>query len=105
MKGNKSNLDGEPKVGFGESLTVLFVMLIIMGTSVIGLKLEPVVPILFVIMLLIAWARLRGFSWNQINNGIIKGIRSGIVPIFILILIGALIGSWIKSGVISSLCC
>ncbi|WP_283679429.1 Na+/H+ antiporter NhaC [Lentilactobacillus sp. Marseille-Q4993] len=93
----------EPIVGLIEGIIVLLIMLVFMGYSVIKLQLSPEVPILFVIMLLLAWAKLRGFAWDDINEGIINGIKTGIIPIFIFILIGALISSWIAAGVIPSL--
>lgn len=95
--------DQQPKIGFTEGAIVLLIMLIILGTSVIGFKISPEVPVLFVIMLLIFWAKLRGFEWDSVNQGITNGISSGIIPIFIFILIGALISTWIKAGIIPSL--
>lgn len=93
----------EPKVGLTEGIIVLLFMLLIMGFSVIKLGISPQIPILFVILLLIAWAKVRRFSWNSVNQGIIDGISTGIIPMFIFILIGALISSWIAAGVIPSL--
>lgn len=93
----------EPKVGLTEGIIVLLFMLLIMGFSVIKLGISPQIPILFVILLLIAWAKVRRFSWNSVDQGIIDGISTGIIPMFIFILIGALISSWIAAGVIPSL--
>ncbi|WP_057826572.1 Na+/H+ antiporter NhaC [Lentilactobacillus sunkii] len=93
----------EPKVGLTEGIIVLLFMLLIMGFSVIKLGISPQIPILLVILLLIAWAKVRRFSWNSVNQGIIDGISTGIIPMFIFILIGALISSWIAAGVIPSL--
>lgn len=93
----------EPTISLTEGIIVLLMMLMIMGFSVIKLQISPQIPILFVILLLIAWAKVRRFSWNAVNQGIINGISTGIIPIFIFILIGALISSWIAAGVIPSL--
>ena len=92
-----------PRIGLTEGLIVLAMMLLIMGFSVIKLQISPQIPILFVILLLIAWAKVRRFSWDLVNQGIIDGISTGIIPMFIFILIGALISSWIAAGVIPSL--
>lgn len=93
----------EPTISLTEGIIVLLMMLMIMGFSVIKLQISPQIPILFVILLLIAWAKVRRFSWNAVNQGIINGISTGIIPMFIFILIGALISSWIAAGVIPSL--
>ena len=90
-------------IGFKESLLILLMILIVMGVSVIGLKISPEVPILISIMLVIAWIKVRGTSWNRIDQGFIRGIKNGIVPMLIFILIGSLIGVWIAAGIIPSL--
>ncbi|GLB47312.1 Na+/H+ antiporter NhaC [Philodulcilactobacillus myokoensis] len=93
----------EPHFSLGESILVLLLMLIVMGFGVIGLKLSPEIPILVSIIIVIFWSKLKGFSWDQINDSFVVGIKNGIVPLFIFILIGALIGAWIISGIIPSL--
>ena len=91
------------KVSFGESITILIVMLIILGTAVIHFGLSPQIPVLFTIALLVFWAKLRGASWDDIHKGIQDGIGTAIIPIFIFILIGALIAVWIQAGIIPSI--
>ncbi|KRM89842.1 Na+/H+ antiporter NhaC [Fructilactobacillus florum] len=86
-----------------EAVLILFGMLIIMGLGIIGLQLSPVVPILTVVFLLICWAKIRGFSWETINQSFVVGIKNGIIPLFIFLLIGSLIGVWIMAGVIPTL--
>ena len=81
------------KVPFSESIIILIVLLVILGLSVIKFGLSPEVPVLFTVLLLTFWAKLRGFSWQDIQNGIKEGISVAIIPIFIFMLIGALFGS------------
>lgn len=90
-------------IHLAEAISVLLAMLVIMGIGIMYLQLSPLVPILTVIMLLIFWARLRGFTWDDVNDSLVVGIKNGIVPLFIFMLIGTLIGVWISSGVIPSL--
>ena len=94
---------GKKKVSLTESIIILIVLLAILGISVIKFGLSPEVPVLFTVLLLTFWARLRGFSWQDIQNGIKEGIGVAIIPIFIFMLIGALIGVWIKAGIIPSI--
>ncbi|MCT7712064.1 MAG: Na+/H+ antiporter NhaC, partial [Lactobacillus crispatus] len=91
------------KVSFTESIIILIALLTILGLAVIKLALSPEVPVLFIVLLLTFWARLRGFSWQDVQDGIKEGISVAIIPIFIFILIGALIGIWIKAGIIPSI--
>lgn len=90
-------------ISINESIIVLVSMFVLLGISVIKLALAPQIPILLIIALLILWALIRGFSWDDITEGIKHGVSGGIIPIVIFILIGALIGSWIAAGVIPAL--
>lgn len=91
------------RVGFGEALAVLVMMLVIMGVGVIGFGVSPQIPVLLVISLVLLWAKVRRFSWDDIHKGITDGVTTGIVPLFIFILIGVLISVWIAAGIIPSL--
>ena len=91
------------KVSFSEAIIILIILLAILGFSVIKFGLSPEVPVLFTVLLLTFWAKFRGYSWEDIQNGIKEGIGVAIIPIFIFILIGALIGVWIQAGIIPSI--
>ncbi|UQS84539.1 Na+/H+ antiporter NhaC [Apilactobacillus apisilvae] len=93
----------KPKVSLLEGIIVLLIMICMMSFGVIGLGISPEVPILVGILLLVFWAKFRGFQWDDIDEGFIVGVKNGIVPLFIFILIGSLIAVWIASGVIPSL--
>lgn len=44
-----------------------------------------------------------GFSWNEIQNGIVKSISSAMASILILLMIGALAGTWMLSGIVPAM--
>lgn len=91
------------KVSFTESLIILAVLLVVLGTAVINFALAPEVPVLFTVLLLTFWAKIKGFSWEEIQAGFKEGISVAIIPIFIFMLIGALIAVWIKAGIIPAI--
>ena len=91
------------EVQFNEAVSILVLMLIVLGISVIGLGLMPNIPVLAVIGALMGWLRFRGFTWDNLMAGIKQGISTAIIPIFIFMLIGTLIAVWIQAGVIPSL--
>ena len=91
------------KVSFVESLIILMMLLIILGYLIIIEKLPPHVPILLVFMLLLFYGKFKGFSWDDIQDGIVSGISSGIIPIIIFLLIGVLVGTWIMAGTIPTI--
>ena len=70
-----------------------------MGYLIIIEKLPPI-PILLVFMILIFYGKFKGFTWDEIQDGIVSGISSGIIPIIIFLLIGVLVATWIMSGTI-----
>ncbi|EMJ98624.1 Na+/H+ antiporter NhaC [Leptospira sp. WS58.C1] len=48
-------------------------------------------------------SRLRGISWEEIEDTVLDSLRNVLQPILILLLIGALIGIWIRSGIVPAL--
>ncbi len=44
-----------------------------------------------------------GYSWQEIQDGIVKSISSAMASILILLMIGALAGSWMLSGVVPAM--
>ncbi|WP_214464044.1 Na+/H+ antiporter NhaC family protein [Levilactobacillus brevis] len=87
----------------GESLIIMMVMFGILGTMIIGMKMAPQVPILFVFTLLMFYGHFRGVSWDKIFDGITAGIQPGIIPILIFMMIGLLVSSWLASGTIATI--
>ena len=59
------------KINFGEAIIILVLMLAILGTGVIGFGLSPQVPVLFVVALLIAWAKVK----KQLGRKFMMGSR------------------------------
>ena len=44
-------------------------------------------------MLLLLYGKWKGFSWDEIHEGIVEGIKPGIIPIIIFLLIGVLVAT------------
>ena len=44
-----------------------------------------------------------GYSWKEMESGIVKGISMGMGAILILLAVGALIGTWIMSGTVPAM--
>lgn len=86
-----------------ESLFLLVVLLAIIGVSIIGLGMDPQIPILFSVGVIIIFAKIKGFSWDSVHNGISNGITPGLIPILIFMLIGALVSVWIAAGTIPTI--
>ncbi|MQS88404.1 Na+/H+ antiporter NhaC [Companilactobacillus mishanensis] len=91
------------RLSFWESLIIMLVMFLILGTMMIKLKMTPQIPILLTFTLLLFYGKFRGFSWNELQDGIIDGVKPGIIPMIIFIMIGVLVAAWLMSGVIPTI--
>lgn len=60
----------------------------------------PILSGIIVAALIGVWS---GHSWEQLQQGLIKGVSRILVPLFIIITIGSIIASWIQGGIIPSL--
>lgn len=86
------------------SVAILMAALVtIFGVSIIGFHLPPFVPLFAAIMLTMLFGKLNGFTWNQLQDQLLKGIQTGLAPLFLFLLIGMLIGLWMAIGVIPTL--
>lgn len=86
-----------------EAITVLFIVLLILSVLIIKFQVSPHIPILLAFTLLLFYGKFRGYSWDEIHNGIISGIKPGIIPIIIFLLIGILVATWIAAGTIPTI--
>lgn len=86
-----------------EALTpVISIMLILgVGYGMLGVRVE---------LLLLAAAAVTGFvamrlgySWDEMQQGIIQSVSKAMPAIFIIIVVGALIASWVVSGTIPTI--
>lgn len=91
------------RLTFWESLIIMLVMFGLLGTMMIAWKMTPQIPILLTFTLLLFYGRFRGFSWNELQEGITEGIKPGIIPMIIFIMIGVLVSAWSMSGVIPTI--
>lgn len=91
------------RLTFWESLIIMLVMFGLLGTMMIAWKMTPQIPILLTFTLLLFYGKFRGFSWNELQEGITEGIKPGIIPMIIFIMIGVLVSAWSMSGVIPTI--
>jgi len=91
------------EVTLKESLFLLVVLLAIIGVCIIGIGMDPQIPILISLGVIIVFAKIKGASWDRVHKGIQNGISPGLIPILIFMLIGALISVWIAAGTIQTI--
>ena len=82
------------------SLTPILVMIVglALGVGCMKLKVEPIILIAALVAGGIAWKL--GYSWSDLQEGVIGKISSSLPALMILWAVGLLIGSWVFSGTI-----
>ncbi|KKI90761.1 sodium:proton antiporter [Bacillus sp. SA1-12] len=85
---------------FKEAVFILFLILAIIISSLFVLKTEPHLALFNCLIAVSFLGLIKGYTWKDLESGIIMGIQRGIQPIIILALIGILIGAWMSSGTI-----
>ncbi|WP_442603976.1 Na+/H+ antiporter NhaC [Paenibacillus sp. KN14-4R] len=86
-----------------ESLFLLVILLAIIGACIIGLSMDPQIPILISLGVMIVFGKMKGISWDRVHKGLQDGISPGLIPILIFMLIGVLISVWIAAGTIPTI--
>ncbi|AGE80002.1 TPA: Na+/H+ antiporter NhaC [Bacillus thuringiensis] len=86
-----------------ESVLLTIFIFFCIGFSVIKLEVSPHIPILFGIVLLLAFGFMKKIDWSTMEKGMISSISAGIPSIFIFLLVGVLISIWIAAGTIPTL--
>lgn len=88
----------------GVSIIPVIVVVAALCVSMIGFGADPHIPILVgaAVAAFIAVYSL-GYSWEEIEKGIIDSIGSVMQAILILAIIGMLIGTWIGGGIVPTL--
>ncbi len=88
---------------FWEAMISLFSLVAGIGISIVVYGLDPHIPMLFGVMVAAIVALRCGFSWQNVQNGMVRGIANALPATIILIIVGILIGIWILAGVVPSL--
>jgi len=85
------------------ALTPIVLMVVAMLITIVVFEGGPHIPLALgtVIASLVAWKQ--GFSWQEIEDSIYKGIRLALPAVVIIILVGLAIGSWMGGGVVATM--
>ncbi|HYE82931.1 MAG TPA: Na+/H+ antiporter NhaC [Clostridia bacterium] len=95
----------EKKPSFGAALFVILFLCVAMYGQVFVLHQDWVTHITLILASVVASivALMSGFTWKDIEEGILYGCQIAMLPMLILMLVGVLISTWITSGTIPTL--
>ncbi|WP_339254678.1 Na+/H+ antiporter NhaC [Sporosarcina sp. FSL W8-0480] len=88
---------------FSESITLIAGIVLMIGVCLILFDAVPHLPLLFSVLLLIAYGLLKRIPYRALEKGLIEGAGSGMSAVFLFFFIGLLISSYMMSGTIPTL--
>ncbi len=95
----------EKKPSFLGAMIVFIFLIVAMYTQIFILHQDWVTHITLIMASVVASivALLSGFTWDDIQEGILYGCKIAMLPMLILMMVGVLIASWIPAGTIPTL--
>ncbi|HKL42345.1 MAG TPA: Na+/H+ antiporter NhaC [Clostridia bacterium] len=93
------------KPSFAGALFVIIFLVVAMSTQIFILESNWTTHITLILVTTVAAvvALMSGFTWEDIQEGILYGCEIAMLPMLILMLVGVLIASWIAAGTIPTL--
>ena len=86
-----------------EALVSILALVTMISLAIVRYESDAHVPILIGVLVAALVGLRAGFSWKEIETGMLNGITNSLQAIVILGIIGILIGVWILSGVVPTL--
>ena len=90
-------------VKFRHGALAFLLLAVVMFFGVVVLGSEPQIPMVFGCACAAAIAMYLGFDWDEVLEGMFKGILDAMEAVLILMCIGMLVGTWIQSGTVPTL--
>lgn len=91
------------KATLAEALIVFAGLVFIMCVSILVFKINPHIPMFIGVIFAALMAMHIGYSWDDIEKSMVRGISQALPSVMILITIGILVGIWIATGVVPSM--
>lgn len=88
---------------FWEAIISLLSLVVGISVSIVVYGLDPHIPMLLGVLVASVVGLKCGFSWQNIQNGMVRGITNALPATIILIIVGIMIGVWILAGVVPTL--
>jgi len=86
-----------------EALISIIGLIVFISLAIVRYETDAHVPILLGVLVAAVIGLKAGFTWKEVETGMLNGITNALQAIVILSIIGILIGVWILSGVVPTL--
>ncbi|KAA1039302.1 Na+/H+ antiporter NhaC [Macrococcus equipercicus] len=94
---------GKRQINVWFALVPLVFMIVSMIITVVFLQQAPHIPLMIGTALAAIVAYFHGYTWEEIEEMMYKGIKLALPAIVIIILVGLVIGAWIGGGVVATM--
>ena len=100
----KENQKLKRNATFAESLIPIIFLIVVLSISLIKFGSDPHIPLILstTVAGLVGVFRL-GFTWSELEEGILDTIKMAMQAVLILMVVGSLIGTWILSGTVPAM--
>jgi len=88
---------------FWEALISILGLVFFISLAIVRYETDAHVPILLGVVVAAIVAMRAGYSWKEVETGMLDGITNSLQALVILAIIGILIGVWILSGVVPTM--
>lgn len=75
-------------------------LVLFLGIGIAVLNVDPHIPLILGTAVATLMGVGLGYSWEALQQGMVRGIEIALVPILILLVIGIVIGLWISAGIV-----
>ncbi|MBN1998143.1 Na+/H+ antiporter NhaC [candidate division KSB1 bacterium] len=88
---------------FFQSIMPVVLMILLLGLNILKFNGSPHIPLIGGTLFASLMGLYLGFSWKEIETGIVNGIVIALQACLILMVVGMLIGTWILSGIVPTM--
>ncbi|OPJ55814.1 Na+/H+ antiporter NhaC [Alkalithermobacter paradoxus] len=85
------------------ALIPILSLVLFLSIAVFKYEASPHIPLIGASVVASLLAIYLGYTWNEIEEGILKSLNMGMQAMLILMIIGTIIGTWILSGVVPTM--
>lgn len=86
-----------------EAVFSFLLLIILMAVAIIVYEADPHIPMLLGTAIAAMMALRLGYTWQEVEEAMVKGITRALQSLMILAIIGVLIGTWVLAGVVPSM--
>lgn len=85
------------------SLIPVLALILSLYIAIAIFKLTPHIPLIFSSVIAAIIASAYNYKWEEIHEGIVKGISTAMGALLILMIIGIMVGTWIIGGIVPTM--